>query len=446
LLEVRSETPLRDGESEVELSERVGVIHADLRIGADLTRALPLRANEGLCSPGVKLHGAGFIVTPDQAKTLGLGRVPGLERHIRHYVNGRDLTGHGRGVMVIDLFGLTEREVRQQFPDVYQWVSERIKPERDSKAGRTADANQYAREWWLFGKTRSDLRRALLGLDRYIVTVETAKHRVFIFVDASVLPDNRLVVFAIQAPALFGVLSSRPHVAWTLSRGGTLEDRPIYTKSLCFDPFPFPDCTEGEQVTIAAIAEELDALRKERLRLHPDLTLTGLYNVLAKLRSGEPLTAAEQGVHNRGLVGVLRRLHDDLDRAVLAAYGWPIDLGDDDLLGRLVSLNRERAEEEWRGEIHWLRPEFQAGIATGPMQRELEVAAATEAARQTWPKDLPEQFRAVRAALAAQRAPTRAEEVAAQFVRARRDRVAEVLETLVSLGQARQAGRGLYAA
>ncbi len=108
LLEVRREAPLQDGESEVELSERVGVIHADLRIGADLTRAVPLRGNEGLCSPGVKLHGGGFIVTPDQARTLGLGRVSGLEQHIRPYLNGRDLTGRSRGVMVIDLFGLTE--------------------------------------------------------------------------------------------------------------------------------------------------------------------------------------------------------------------------------------------------------------------------------------------------------------------------------------------------
>lgn len=190
----------------------------------------------------------------------------------------------------------------------------------------------------------------------------------------------------------------------------------------------------------------MDTLRKERLRLHPNLTLTALYNVLVKLRSGAPLIAADHDIHDRGLVGVLRRLHDDLDRAVLAAYGWPSDLGDDDLLSHLVALNRERAEEEWRGKIRWLRPEFQAGIAAAPVQRELVVAAATQVGRQSWPKELPEQFKAVRDALAAQGTPARAEQVASQFVRVRRDRVAEVLETLVSLGQARQAGRGLYVA
>ena len=124
------------------------------------------------------------------------------------------------------------------------------------------------------------------------------------------------------------------------------------------------------------IAEELDALRKERLRLHPDLTLTGLYNVLAKLRSGEALTEAEREIHDHGLVGLLRQLHDDLDRAAFAAYGWPSDLTDDDLLARLVALNRERAEEEFRGKIRWLRPEFQAGTGAAPVQRELGIAAA----------------------------------------------------------------------
>jgi hypothetical protein len=255
-----------------------------------------------------------------------------------------------------------------------------------------------------------------------------------------------LVCVAERRAFTLGVLSSRAHVQWSLSRGANLEDRPRYTKSLCFDPFPFPDCGERDRVTITEIAEELDALRKEQLQLHPDLTLTALYNVLAKLQSGEPLTEAERDVHDHGLVAVLRQLHEDLDKAVFAAYGWPSDISDDDLLARLVALNHERAEEEFRGRIRWLRPEYQAGIAAAPAQRELEVAPVIVAARQSWPRDLPDQFRAVRATLAAQSLPAAAEQVASRFVRARRDRVAEVLETLVSLGQVRKTGPGLYTA
>jgi hypothetical protein len=77
------------------------------------------------------LHGAGFIVSPEQAEMLGLGRIPGLEQHIRPYVNGRDMTGRSRRVMVIDLYGLTAAEVRERFPETYQWVADHVKPERD---------------------------------------------------------------------------------------------------------------------------------------------------------------------------------------------------------------------------------------------------------------------------------------------------------------------------
>ncbi len=122
----------------------------------------------------------------------------------------------------------------------------------------------------------------------------------------------------------------------------------------------------------------------------------------------------------------------------------PLIFADDDILARLVALNRERAEEEFRGTVRWLRPEFQAGIAAAPVQRELPAPAAAAAARQSWPRELPDQFKAVRAVLTGEAGPAAAEQIAARFIRARRDRVGEVLETLVSLGQARQAGSGRY--
>jgi hypothetical protein len=120
------------------------------------------------------LFGAGFIVTPDEAEKLGLGRVAGLERHVRPYRNGRDLTASPRDVLVIDLFGLTADEVRDRFPEVYQWVVERVKSERDQNRDKAIKES-----WWLMGRTRSEFRPALVGLPRYVATVETAKHRTF---------------------------------------------------------------------------------------------------------------------------------------------------------------------------------------------------------------------------------------------------------------------------
>jgi uncharacterized small protein (DUF1192 family) len=374
LLQVREELGGDQDEIEVRLQERSGRIFADLKIGANVAGAVPLRSNLGLSSPGVKLHGAGFIITPEDARQLGLGAIDGLERHIRTYRNGRDLTDKPRGVMVIDLFGLTVDEVRERFPAVYQWLLERVKPERDAK-GNTKDGAGYAALWWLFGKPRQELRKHLAGLSRFIATVETTKHRTFQFLDAAILPDNMLVNIASDDALILGILSSRPHVVWALAAGGRLGvgNDPRYNKTRCFETFPFPDATPEQAATIRDLAERLDAHRKRQQAAHPELTLTGMYNVLEKLRAGEPLTAKDKTIHTQGLVSLLAELHDALDRAVFAAYGWD-DLAarligrpgattplpdqpdaqteaEEILLQRLVELNAERAAEEARGQI-----------------------------------------------------------------------------------------------
>ncbi len=118
---------------------------------------------------------------------------------------------------------------------------------------------------------------------------------------------------------------------------------PVYNQTRCFDPFPFPDATEAQKDAIRRLAEELDAHRKARLAAHPSLTMTALYNVLATLRAGQPLTDKEKTIHDQGLVGLLQALHDDLDAAVAAAYGWPATLSDEDILERLVALNHASA-------------------------------------------------------------------------------------------------------
>ena len=110
-----------------------------------------------------------------------------------------------RDVMVIDLYPLSIDEVRVRFPKVYQHVVERVKPEREAKIGRSADMAEYARKWWLFGKVRNELRPVLEPLHRYIVTVETSKHRFFEFLDANIRPDNMLVCIGSDAGSLLAV-------------------------------------------------------------------------------------------------------------------------------------------------------------------------------------------------------------------------------------------------
>ncbi len=448
LCKVIGETPSDGPEVHVALSEAFGLINADLTIGADVSGATPLSANENLSCPGVKLHGSGFIVTAQEASALGLGRISGLDAHIRPYRHGRDITDKPRGVFVIDLFGLSEKQTMEKFPEVFQLLDERVKPERVANASRSKDAASYAEQWWLFGKPRGTFRPALEDLPRFIVTPETAKHRFFVFLDGRILPDNMLINVASADAYHLGILSSQVHVTWALAAGGTLEDRPRYNKTRCFETFPFPDPTPELKARIRSLGEQLDAHRKSRQALYPELTMTGMYNVLEALRAGRELTAKERTIHEQGLVTLLRQFHNELDAAVADAYGWPHDLPEEDILSRLVALNAERATEEAQGRIRWLRPEYQCRIRPEPSAqrqgrldmgepapgRKRKTATQKAAPPQPWPTTLPQQVQAVRDALATLGGCADATAIAKRFRRAQRARIEEVLATLTALG------------
>lgn len=392
LRDVASEAWLDSDQPAIALVDTSGRINADLTVGADVTGLAALRANAGLGSRGVSLHGSGFIVTPAEAEHLDLHRREGLDAHIRPYRNGRDLMGRARRAMVIDLFGLEEAEVRQRFPEVYGHLPRTVKPERDRDSRAT-----YRDNWWIFGEPRREMRPALAGLSRYIATVETAKHRIFQFLDAEILPDNKLICIALADAYDLGIMSSAYHVAWSLRAGGWLGvgNDSVYVKSRVFDPFPFPDNNSASRNTIAALAEELDATRKAVLGEHGDLTLTGLYNLREKVGAGQPLDPIEQDQRIRGRVDIIAELHAQLDAAVASAYGWPAGLADEAIIARLVALNAERAQEERSGKVRWLRPDYQLArsgvemLAARPgMAEQIEAPLPAAAARKpAFPRD-----------------------------------------------------------
>jgi hypothetical protein len=449
----------REGKGEgldVELAEHSGRIHAGLKVGADVTAAQALRANGGVSSPGFKLHGAGFIVTPDEAVRLE------ADAPIKTYRNGRDLTDRPRDVKLIDLFGFDADEVRRRWPATYQWVLERVKPERDHN-----NRASYRDNWWTFGEPRKDLRPALAGLPRYIATVETAKHRVFQFLDAAIAPDNMLICVALDDAYWLGVLSSRIHVVWALATGGRLGvgNDPRYNKSRCFETFPFPVATPAQQARIRDLAEQIDAHRKRVLAAHAELTLTGLYNVLVKVGAGDTaLSAKEKAIHEKGLAAVLKQLHDELDAAVLDAYGWHDLIGqcadEQTILERLVALNTQRRAEEAQGHIRWLRPEFQAPSATqismaglgdsGRRNQKSNAATSPQVTlapmQQVWPQTLPDQLAAVARILSDSATAQTEPQLAAHFTGKGRwkSRLPDIIKALEALGRARRLDDGRW--
>ena len=207
-----------------------------------------------------------------------------------------------------------------------------------------------------------------------------------------------------------------------------------------------------------------------------------MYNVLEALRQAQgersgargergearverPLTEKEKTIHTKGLVSLLKDLHDELDAAVLQAYGLEAGLNTDDLLTHLVALNARRAAEEKAGHIRWLRPEFQNPAASKTLQNQELLARAQQRLQaemaldmetkavsgktpgqntQPWPASLPEQVRALAQVLASHSGALTVPEIEARF-KGRgpwKKSLPRILETLEALGRARREETG----
>lgn len=422
LLTIREERSDAGGEIVLQFDEKRGDIGADLTIGGGMSHAQPLRANALLCSPGVKLHGAGFIVSEGEADELARDCVDAPP--IRAYRNGRDLAARPRGVKVIDLYGLEEADVRRFWPQLFGRLKDTVKVERDRNS-RAA----YRDKWWVFGEPRGAFRDALRGLPRYIATVEKSKHRWFRFLNADVLPDNTVVAVASDDPRVLGVLSSRAHGLWALAQGGRLEDRPVYNKTACFDAFPFP-CLDGMAgLEIGVAAEAIEAQRQELMALDDALTMTALYNERCSGRFDE-----------------LDRLHRELDAAVHRAYGWPSAMTDQAILAALLALNQERAGQEARGDIRFLRPAYQQDRVK-PAGRARAVETLRPQIRDIRPlPEAPEELAAeVLNVLRLEGGPLSLGELSSRFAgpngRRKTDRVEQMLAILAAVGSIQRTGQ-----
>lgn len=430
-----------DDAGQVTRTLRVPALNDDLTPHADVASATddPLLSNAGIASMGFALHGHGFIVPGDEARPL-LAADPALAAALRPFAAGRDLTQRPRDLYVID-FGYLSEDAARAWPVLYDRVADRVKPERLANRRET-----LRRHWWRFGWPRRELRDALTGLPRYIVTTETAKHRFFTFLSATVAPDHSLVCIASADPFVLGVLSSSIHAVWALAAGSTLEDRPRYTKTACFDPFPFPVPPPALREQIGELATAIVAHRARAVATHPAATPTALYNVVAKLREGTPLTMAERALHEATACGTLRDMHDRLDAAVAAAYGWSWPESPAVVLERLVALHAERRREEATGQVRWLRPDYQPGRAGAIAAGDAEAAAVLEASAVEpleWPTNAAGQIMLVQRLVA--EGPLTVEEAMARVPRARREMLLRHLETLVLLGEVQRTGDSTYA-
>jgi len=352
--------------------QSVASINADLTANSstsvcDLTQAKALSENVGITVRGSE-KGGNFDVPGELARSWLKEPNPHSRSNadvLKLWANGMDITRRPSDTWIID-FGIKTTEPEASlYSAPFGHVLKNVKTQRNTnREERTSD------NWWLHRRSGEDLRKALSTIPRFICTPRVAKHRLFVFFDKTVYPDSATFVFARADDTTFGILHSRMHELWSLGLCTYLGvgNDPRYTPSTCFETFPFPagltpkDTAKGAPDTpaAAAIAEaavKLNAMRENWLN-PPEWTDWAITPEEEKAGFPKrPVAKAsfEAELKKRTLTNLynarpawLAGLHEALDRAVAAAYGWndyTAAMPDDEILRRLLALNLKRAEK-----------------------------------------------------------------------------------------------------
>jgi hypothetical protein len=324
-------------------------INADLRNSIDATQARRLAENANLSFMGVT-PGGPFDVEEAQARAW-IDADPQNAEVVKPYINGADLVQGSRGHWTVDFGTEMDETQARRYAGPFAYVESVTKPLR--LASRQPEREKD--RWWLYTRPRPEMRAAIGNLPRYLVTPQTSKHRVFVWLPAGVMPSNTLLAFGRADDYFFGVLQSRVHEAWALRIGTTLGETPRYIPTYTFETFPLPwppGQEETQDPRYQALAAAGRALHEAREAwLHPPdapvktlakRNLTELYNALWIYWGREKGKASTEAGH---IAPSLSELHRHLDEALCAAYGWEPSLWEDEeaLLRALLVLNVERA-------------------------------------------------------------------------------------------------------
>jgi hypothetical protein len=253
-------------------------------------------------------------------------------------------------------------EVAEDWPELLEIVRNRVKPERD-KLNDNADGRRRKERWWLWGRYTPTLYSATKMLDRVLVCSGMAKYYTFAQCGAKAVFSHNSIVFVNDSIEFASIIQSDIHTTFAEFFGSTLGDGLGYRPTDCLEPFPFPN-NYLDNNAIRTIGDDFFKFRAGLL-VRNQQGLTTTYNRFHDPQESDP------GVLQ------LRALHRAMDEAVLRAYGWddlPLEYGfyadfepteDEDgepakvrlryrwpnslreeVLGRLLALNAQRAAEE----------------------------------------------------------------------------------------------------
>jgi hypothetical protein len=291
-----------------------------------------LAANAGKSFQGSIVLGMGFTFDdsgPADDDTPGIpSPIATMERLIAEntkntevifpYIGGEEMNSsptHAHHRYVINFGERSEEECRREWPVLMAIVEKKVKPDRLAQ-----NREIRARYWWRFGETCPALYSSIESHERVLVTGAAAtQHLTFPFILTGQVFSHKLIVFPLDTADAFCLLISRVHTIFANFFSSTLEDRLTYNPSDCFETFPFPTSLldanandpahEATRQSLETIGERYHQFRAE-LMVRNNEGLTSTYN-----RFHDPAETSS------GLLE-LRRLHGEMDQAVLNAYGW----------------------------------------------------------------------------------------------------------------------------
>ena len=328
-------------------------------------------------SLGSKIYGQGFVFCDDDPECSPVAEResivenhPEWESRMPPYIGGEEINTDPRQRFhryVICLSDVSSEEELTQWPDLRDIVAAKVRPEREL-LGSNPNNTPLKKRWWAFQAHRPDLYQRLARMDRIVVSSQVSAHFAFTILPTTWIFAHTANIFCIETFSGFAAMQGRAHELWARFLGSSLEDRLRYTASDCFETFPFPERWETDAVLEEAGREYYEA--RGALMTQHNEGLTKTYN-----RFHDP-TENAFGIHH------LRCLHDAMDHALLAAYGWsdliesgrtvcefvpeyyneseheggePVpksiryrwsDATRDEVLARLLKLNAARAEQE----------------------------------------------------------------------------------------------------
>jgi hypothetical protein len=281
-----------------------------------------LPQNEGKAFIGDYVRGIGFVLEPEEAEEL-LTKNPRNADCLFPYLNGEDLNSHPeqKPSRYVICFHDWDLERAQWYPDLLRIVEERVRPERE--ALRNRDDRRDRENWWRFARYRGDMRPAIAPLRRVLVRALTSEFHMMVFVPKNYIFSHALGVFAFDDDYHFALLQSTLHEAWTFKYASTLGAGNRYTPTDCFDTFPFPSLEYKQSVIregkidkmpepfqrAAEIGKKYHEHRRQ-IMLNRWIGLTKTYNLFHNPNCNDPDIVK------------LRELHAEMDKAILACYGW----------------------------------------------------------------------------------------------------------------------------